>query len=420
MIKRRIDYRISCILFFVYLCIPFFNAILSRIFAMFGLNEDLAMWPIFAVIYGGYFYLCIVRRRLLVPDFWVILLSVILFFAITLIVHPEYEPWYARSDYGVLDYVLKPSAGIYIYLLIRLIDNPKQIKQTIKISAIPMYIYFGLFVIQALRRGYWIDISNKGYERHVSYNLSLGYNVLIFTLPFLYDFFEKKRPYDLAGAAIGMFIMLVAGSRGPFLDIAIFVLLYVMLKIWNAKTRIVVMFAIIAGAALLWFAYPYILQGLAKLMDSLHVSSRFLTKLMAGTITDDNHRAEIWAAAIRMIRTRPLGYGAMGSRHVLYKYIYVAHPHDFFLEVLIDFGVVVGTVIILWLLRWTVRLFKMKDMDEWKAVFLIFFARACQLLVSLTFWHSIGLWGVLAVGVCMNRASKGWRKVWQIAERSMS
>lgn len=107
-----------------------------------------------------------------------------------------------------------------------------------------------------------------------------------------------------------------------------------------------------------------------------------------------------------MIKKNPLGYGAMGTRHVIYQYIYVAHPHQFFLEILVDFGVIFGSIIIIWLGYKSVKLFLMKGQDEWKAVFLIFFARACQLLVSLTFWHSIGLWGALAVGVCMSRASR--------------
>ncbi len=419
MINKKIRYNISAILFFIYLCIPFFNAILERVFSVVGLSEKLALWPILAVLYGGYALLCITRRKLLVPDFWAIYLSMILFFAVTYILHPEYEPWYTRSDYGVLNYVLKPSTGVFIYLFIRLVDDPKAIMKTIKVSAIPMYLYFGLAVVQALRRGYWIDVSNKGYERHIAYNLSLGYNVLIFVLPFMYDFLEKRKIGDLIGSAIGVFIILVAGSRGPFLDLAIFLILYFMIKISNARTRLFVTLGIIVGAVLLWFAYPYILQALAKLLETLNISSRFLTKLMSGTIADDNHRGEIWAAALRMIRARPLGYGAMGSRHVLYRYIYVAHPHDFFLEILIDFGVVFGSFIILWLFCWAIRLFRMRDMDEWKAVFLIFFARACQLLVSLTFWHSIGLWGALAVGVCMYRASKGWRRVWQTVERLM-
>ena len=88
------------------------------------------------------------------------------------------------------------------------------------------------------------------------------------------------------------------------------------------------------------------------------------------------------------------------------EFIYVAHPHQVFLEMLIDFGVIIGSIIIVWLLVSSVRMFTMKGQDEWKAVFLVFFARACQLLVSVTFWHSIGLWGVLAVGVNMSRASK--------------
>ena len=195
----------------------------------------------------------------------------------------------------------------------------------------------------------------------------------------------------------------MAGSRGPILDIAIFLAIYILIKLNNSRKKWFLLGIVVIIGAVIWNTYIYVLNMLTILLNRFGVSSRFIQKMLAGEIADDSGRYEIWKAAIEMIRKKPLGYGAMGSRHVISQYIYVAHPHQIFLEILIDFGVIAGSCIIILMIYHTIRLFTMKYVDDWKGVFLIFFARACQLLISLTFWHSIGVWGTLAVGVCMAR-----------------
>ena len=409
-LKRKIRIRSSYdgivnAMFFLYLCIPFIETVFARLLSVFDLSQY-ALAATLLPIYAMYFVLCIYKKRLLVLDFWVLLLFVICFFSITIMVHPEYQHWYERPDYGVINYVLRPDNGIFIYLLIRLIDNPKKMMKTIKASAWIMFALYGRTVIQAVHRGYWIDTTNRGVEMHMSYNLSLGYNVLLFVLPFLYSALKDKSLSGIIGSAIGISIILVGGSRGPFLDLGIFIIIYVLLRIQNSRNKILIISGVVLLFAALYLVYPYLLMLLSTVFKRAGLTSRFISTLASGAITEGSGRERIWHAAVEMIKSNPLGYGAMGSRHVMQEFIYVAHPHQVFLEMLIDFGVIIGSIIIVWLLVSSVRMFTMKGQDEWKAVFLVFFARACQLLVSVTFWHSIGLWGVLAVGVNMSRASK--------------
>ena len=404
--RLRIGKRmLSEAILFLYLTLPILNMFFRIVLSQVGLGSY-NVWASCILILTLYFLLCATARKLLVPDFWLLYFLIGFFFLITYLLHPEYEYWYKRSDYGVINYVLKPNNGIFLYLFIRLVNDPKRILKTIKTSAWPIYLWYGYQVIQAMARGYWVDTSNRGYEIHMSYNLSLGYNVLLFVLPFLYSALAEKKLTDWIGAFVGIAIILVAGSRGPFLDIGIFLAIYILLKFSRSRKKIILALSIIAGSILLWISYPFLISQLAGLLEKLNLSSRMISKLVSGEVLDDSNRSTIWNAAVEMIKQHPFGYGAMGTRHVIYQYIYVAHPHQFFLEVLVDFGVVFGSAIILWLAVKTVKLFKMKGQDEWKAVFLIFFARACQLLVSLTFWHSIGLWGALAVGVCMCKAKR--------------
>lgn len=394
---------------FGYLCEPIINACLQKILGIVGLDYYSKVFAIIIILLP-YLILCLLKRKILVVDFWLLYMSVSLFFLITYLVHPEYKYWYAREDYGVVSYVLRPDNGLFIYLILRLMSKPSMIIKYIKYSGWFMYLWYGRQFLQAHARGYWIDTSVHGYANHVSYNLSLGYNILLFVLVFLFCWLDRKKTSDFIGASVGVVLTLLAGSRGPFLDIAIFILLYIGFKYSESKKKgkfllFASIFTIIGIIVL-----PYILTILADLLENYGLSSRFITKLVNGDIMDDAGRSKIWLAALNMIRKQPFGYGAMGSRHVISKYIYVAHPHQIFLEILIDFGVFWGTIIIVFLAMVSVRALCMKGMEDWKELFIIFFSRACQLLVSLTFWHSIGLWGMLAIYICMCKMKKVWRK----------
>lgn len=398
--------QLENVLFFLYLCYPISNLFFLKIFSMLGAASVAVPVGLF-VTYLPLFILVMHRdKNIFIPDFAILLLIICLFFAITYLLHPEYEYWYTRSDFGVISYVLRPDNGLFIYMLIRILNDPNRILRWIKISGWPIYLFYGWQTMRAISRGYWIDISNRGYEIHLSYSLSLGYNLLIFALAFLYCALEEKKIADWIGAIVGIVIIMIAGSRGPFLDIAIFLVLYVGIKIASSRKKVLLILGISVASGVLWSVFPYAISLVARVFDALHISSRFITKLLSGSITEGSGRNVIWEAAVRMIKENPFGYGAMGSRHVMSQYVYVAHPHQFFLEILIDFGVVAGTLIIVFLAVSTVRILNMKGIGQWKGVFCVFLARACQLLISLTFWHSIGMWGVIAVGVCIFRISR--------------
>jgi len=411
--KRITEEQIYDIALILYLCSPAITFFIEEALELVGLKGvGVARFVIIILICFLAVINALSRNRMQI-DFWVIWAAAVCFLLISYIIHPEYEPWYTREEYGVWDYVLSPENGIYIYLFLRLVNDPKRIIHCIKISAWPMYLTYLAFIRHAHSVGYWADTSNYGYEIHLSYNLSLGYNLLLFCIVFLYCAFEKKKLSDIAGAAIGIFMILIAGSRGPILDIGIFVILYVLIRLKRKQRALFLSFGAAVGV-LVCFFYKDLLVPVMSLMERFNLSSRFLNKLLNDSILDGSGRNKIWAEAVDMIHKNPLGYGAMGSRHILNKYIFVAHPHNFFLEILIDFGVVIGSVIFLLLLYWTVRLFTIKGCEIWKGVFLIFFARACQLLVSATHWHSIGLWGAMAVGVCMWQSYKRERKSYNV------
>lgn len=390
--------------FVLYLCIPLLTAVVNLF------SRSIAITIAIIIAYSPLVFASLIRRKRITTDFWGMFFFLIIFIFITYIIHPNYEEWFTRSTYGIWDYVLRPDNGIYIYLFIRVLNNPKRLIKSICSAGWLMLLYYGYKVSEALQRGYWIDTSNRGYEIRMSYNLGLGYHVLFFTLMFLFCALEYKDIKGWIGTIIGVSIIGIAGSRGPFLCFLIFFVLYLGVKFIDTRKKALYLFAFIIGALILWLTLPYIFDLLIQVLDTLHLPSRIVKKIADGTMSDDSRRYIIWDATIQMIRKNPLGYGALGSRHIISKYIYAAYPHNVFLEIWVDFGVILGTVIIGIMAIVSFRIFTMKENEEWRGIFIVFFANACQLFISLTYWHAKGLWGALAVGVCVMKTQK-WRKI---------
>ncbi len=330
-------------------------------------------------------------------------LFLIAYLGITLLLHPEYEYFYQRETYGVWDYVLRPDNGIYAYLFLRLQRDPDRLLKALRVCAYIMLMYSLYRLIAALNRGYWvISVNPDGSEYRMSYNLSFGYDTLLYALITLYAALKEKRAVDwifFVGAVIMIFL---GGSRGPILDIGIFCVIYAAFGMKKTRNKAVKILFFLIIAAFLAISYQWLLSLLESLVSSLGINSRFIKKLISGALADDSGREPIWNAAVEMIRTNPLGYGAMGTRHVIYHYVDVGHPHSIVLEILVDTGVIPGILIIAGMIARSVQIFRMHDRSKWVGIYLIFFAASCQLLLSGTLWHRMAIWA--AAGISVNIA----------------
>lgn len=393
----------AMVLFALFYAMPFLKWAVENIMGLLSL-EQYARLMLLVVIYLLCFALCIINHKYIIPDFLGLLLIVVAFFCITFLIHPEYEYVYTREYYGVLPYVLRPDNGLYAYLFVRMVGTPKNLMKGLRLSGYLMMAYSVLLLYFSLRRGYWLGESSTGETIKLSYDLNFGYNLLLPVCTFLCGGLRNKRVPDLLIAAIGVVMILLGGARGPLLGIIIFCVLYIMMTTAESKHKIRNILLVLLVGGGLFIYYRPILNLFATVLDSLNISSRTITKLLEGSISEDNGRSEIWDGAINMIKANPFGYGAMGARNGLYRIHYVGHPHNFFIEILIDYGVILGPIVLAAMLLGSARIFLSKRDDEWKWVYLLFFIQACSLLTSYTYWHSTGVWGALAVAVCVHKS----------------
>ncbi|MBQ1372293.1 MAG: hypothetical protein IIY70_05120, partial [Oscillospiraceae bacterium] len=114
---------LSELILFLYLTTAAFRIVFAKLLSPLGLDFD-TKYICIGLTMALYFLLCTKERKLLVRDFWMLYFVVVLFFLATYLLHPEYKLWYERADYGVLNYVLRPDNGIFLYLFIRLVNDP--------------------------------------------------------------------------------------------------------------------------------------------------------------------------------------------------------------------------------------------------------------------------------------------------------
>lgn len=389
----------ATVLFVLYFTLPVWEWLFTKALEPFG-EEALAVPAALCVVWLPAVAIFMTENRPLPADFFLIILYLVLYLCATYCLHPDYAYYYFREEYGLLDYVFLPDNGIYAYFFIRLVNDPARILRGLRVSGWIVYLYSALRLYVATVKGFWLEEGSRGQEYRSSYNMNYGYTLLLFVCFFLFCAFEKGSLFDLLMAGVGCFMILCGGSRGPLLDIAVFMILLLWLRFRRSRHKLLFLTGLCgvggAAAALREKAVALLLS----LLENLGLHSRTLEMIQNGTIAHNNGRNVFWAASAQMIKDNPLGYGAMGARHILCGIHIVGHPHNLPIELIIEYGVVLGPLILLLMLTASLRIFLRRRDNGWQGIFLIFFANACQLLTSYTYWHSPALWSALAVGVC--------------------
>ena len=396
---------VSELLLILFFSVSFWEWLFTKLMEPFE-AERLAVPAVLAVIWLPVAAMFIAARRMLPADFFLLFLYLALYLCATYCFHKDYAYYYLREEYGLLDYVLLPDNGVYAYFFIRLVNDPRRILRGLRVSGLIIYAYSALRLYVATAKGYWLEEGSYGQEYMSTYNMNYGYTLLPFVCCFLYCAFARGSLWNLLLAGAGVFMILCGGSRGPLLDVAVFLFLYTAIRFRRSRRKplFASVLALCVGAAVC--LRQAALTFLHDCIEAWDLHSRTLDMMLAGTVAQNNGRDVFWLASWKMIQENPLGYGAMGARHVLCDIHIVGHPHNFFIELIIEYGVVAGPLFIFLILAASVRIFLHRTDDGRQGVFLIFFANACQLLTSYTYWHSPALWGALAAGVCFFQAEK--------------
>lgn len=231
-------------------------------------------------------------------------------------------------------------------------------------------IVVAFYFIQYFRGVFFID----------SYDMSFSYACL---LPMVV-LYARKTKYSVIVSFVLFFAVLAIGSRGA----ALYYLVFVVFDMFQSKNkwRWVPLILGIAIVVLL----PY----LPTFFESIGLHSRTLSMFYEGNIDNDTGRGEIAEKCWNdLLNESPiLGLGIFGDCAIVGVYC-----HNIFLEIMVDFGLIAGAALILFLISKLIRVYshsipeyRNKIMQYFCALILPFMTSGSY-LISSDFWIFIGL-----------------------------
>lgn len=362
----------------------------------------------FICVYGG-------KRALI--SYWDLLflygLIWILFF-LKFYHNPEMSFWWSdeTNSFSVARQIIFPGSGIFAYAIIRVSGEKEIFLKNFRIIGIILFLYNFYLCIDAIKTGYFV-YEQFGIQRVTTYNMSVGYGFLASAIFLSVDYIFTKWKYNIVIVALAFVMMVMYGNRVPIFIYVIFCLM-MLLFIENSnrkKTRRLIF--LLVGLIILYLVmFPLGgFEALINYLASKGVRSRVLEAFINKNVADMNGRNDIWEKAVELIKKKPyFGYGVFGERNAIYGInVKWGYSHNLFLEMLVDFGWVIGAPLLV-VLFWNVRYILVFSKNKvYKALIIAFLSMSLELLFSNSFWFHAAFWALLAIIVDYRRKEKNVR-----------
>lgn len=233
-----------------------------------------------------------------------------------------------------------------------------------------------------------------------TYDMSFGYILLMPTLiHFSYFLSHKRKVHILLIAIIETLMLLLYGSRGVFISIAVFILLYFFL----IKKFKINKGGVFIGVVVFVFFFGY---SVPKLLNDYLESQGLYSRTLSSFLDPETSsgREDYWGAGVTLITKKPLiGYGIGGYYYDFYEELIKRNPdeqyqfntvlgeyvenrpnyggcHNGILELMIYFGVIVGLPLGIWLVT---SIFKAKLTNNYYLISLLIIFYSAYIAPSL-------------------------------------
>ena len=214
-----------------------------------------------------------------------------------------------------------------------------------------------------------------------TYSMTFSYSLLYPLLFHLDTFFNKRRIMHLFLSLYQMTLILLYGSRGAVLCFSIFIIIKIVLSMKSSfwKTAIIGFGGL--SVILFYMNFETIGNSVLRFLAQNGYYSRTLASFFKGSILQSSGRDGIQVKALDMIMEKPwTGWGVGGEVHLLGTY-----PHNLFIELLLDFGILLGGLACIFVLVNVIRIFFLRDGASQNLLFILLCAGFIPLLLSSTY-----------------------------------
>lgn len=236
-----------------------------------------------------------------------------------------------------------------VFLLGSFIDLKRVSHKQLYIAAIVTLIVSMLYSI------YFVNTKDMKLVDNMDYAYKVLPSVLIIVARL---FTDQKKKLAIVLSVIGTILLLLQGTRGPLLCLAVFICLMIYKRHGMGKFLLRVGAAVLIVAVVLGSqTVKFKLLDLSKWLDSSGYSSRFITMMIEGELADSNGRDAIKDVLLEDIKEDPFAIrGIFADRQATRglvdreygaKHEDGTYAHNLWVEMIYDWGVLLGGVLLL-------------------------------------------------------------------------
>ena len=196
------------------------------------------------------------------------------------------------------------------------------------------------------------------------------------------------------------------GGRQSFVFLFLGIILIFLLREKGTKKALLLYSVLLLIGIIVVAFYREILDFVSSILAQFNISSRALSKLADETLFDASNRESIYSLSRRVITNNGAAVsGLFADRFYLRQYHgFIAYAHNFIYEILIDFGLAAGAVMVLVILTGIFRGF-IHCKKEYRSFFAtIMIISVAKLTVSSSFLIETGTF--VFIGLLFNKSIK--------------
>lgn len=257
-----------------------------------------------------------------------------------------------------------------------------------------IYLVFSSKLIIPLSILEYFYLINDG--REVQY-LVYSYKILLFITVLLLRFFESK---DWTAGIIGLFgllFILLIGSRGAFVSCISSILVFFILGgYFNLRKKIIMFFTSTFLLIVLWLNIENIIFFLVSLANRFQLNSRTLSLIVEGNVTIDSGRTEIISKFWNNLSF--FGEGLYSD------YVDGSYAHNLFVEILYQWGIIYGTIVIAFILYFFLKGIRSSDPYRRFVIISLLSVGFFKLMFSNSYLMEVNFW--ILLGFCLSSLKK--------------
>lgn len=299
----------------------------------------------------------------------------------------------------LMTYFRYPSLGIsvfisYSWLFLSFIPAVYFMFKLTDFSFLFKGLYYSSFPIMIL-----CTIIYFFHTRPISTNMVFSYTLLMPVLIHIIYYFNNPKKFCLLMVLIfESYMMLTYASRGTLVCIFAFVIMYLLSTLNKKKIKYFFLFLIVVVIVLFLFDYFNVYNYLYDYYMQKGKYIRILDLLSSDAFFSNNGRFEIYSRYLGLILEKPfIGWGVGAD---LFVGIY---PHNFIIEIVFNFGIIIGIFILSLILFLTIKAFAKLNVEMRQKLLCLLFSGIVPLLFSFSYLEFLNFWIYLGFIFAINR-----------------